>query len=321
MAIWVPLTPVPAFRAGWAYLSGERPSLNVPYSVLALEPTLQNNNVCGTTATFTNLTCDSPPEVVNVSWYVQSIDAIQDVNQIVPLNMVLNVQWRDWRLAYAEGGFGCWATSLQLAALTSAAATTLAANLTTAIATLWSCTSPTNCAGSPLPSGVLPTVSVTTAGLVTVFPAPVDWQRSCTVSSTYTNPLLSSVSGTPCTATSVTSTAYTAKLTAALAAIGGSIPAAAVWLPVSVPCVGAGARKLPPALTLSTGQAQGTPPSGFGGPGGGPGGVPGSMSYFPWGTSLDHNTIWDPASVSRQRRAWPRSLLTRICCVRFRSGG
>ena len=273
----------------------------MPYSVLALEPTLQNNNVCGTTATFTNLTCVSPPELVNVSWYVQSIDSIQDVNQIFTLNMVLNVQWRDWRLAYAEGGFGCWATSLQLASMTSAAATTLAANLTAAIATLWSCTSPTNCAASPLPPGVLPKVSVTTAGLVTVFPAPVDWQRSCNVLASpypFTNPLLTAVSGTPCSATSFTSTAYTAKLTAALAATGGSIPAAAIWLPVSVPCVGAGARKLPPALTLSTGQAQGTPPSGFGGPGGGPGGVPGGMTSFPMGTSLDHNTIWDPSSAS-----------------------
>ena len=46
--IWVPLT-LPRRRAGWSYLSGERPSLNVPYSVLALEPTLQNNNVCRTT--------------------------------------------------------------------------------------------------------------------------------------------------------------------------------------------------------------------------------------------------------------------------------
>ena len=289
-------------RAGWAYLSGERPSLNVPYTVLAVEPTLQSNNVCGTTATFTNTSCASPPELVNVSWYLQSIDAIQDVDQIFTLNMVLNVQWRDWRLAYAEGGFGCWATSLQLAAMTSAAASTLASSLTTAVATLWSCASPTDCSSSRLPPGVLPTVSVTAAGVVTVFPAPVDWQRVCTVPAgtpppLANNPLLASVSGSPCSA-SVTSASYTAALATALAATGGTIPAAAIWLPVTVPCVGAGARKLPESLTLSTGQAQGTPPSGFGGPGGGPGGVPGGTSTFPMGTALDHNTIWDPASAS-----------------------
>ena len=265
--------------------------------------------VASAQASFTNTSCVSPPEQVNVSWYVQSIDGIQDVNQIFTLNMVLNVQWRDWRLAYAEGGFGCWATSLQLAAMSSAAAATLATTLTTAVAVLWSCTSPTNCAGtSVLPPGVLPTVSVTAAGLVTIFPAPVDWQRSCTVTppvnNPYTNPLLTalaSAAGLPCSAT-VTSASYTAAITAALP-VGVSIPAASVWMPVSVPCVGAGARKLPASLTLSTGQAQGTPPSGFGGPGGGPGGVPGGTSSFPMGTALDHNTIWDPSSAFPS--AWP----------------
>ena len=154
-------------------------------------------------------------------------------------------------------------------------------------------------------------MSVTTAGLVTIFPAPVDWQRSCTVNpgnSPYTNPLLTSLAsaaGLPCTAT-VTSALYTTALTNA----GVSIPAASTWMPVSVPCVGAGARKLPASLTLSTGQAQGTPPSGFGGPGGGPGGVPGGTSSFPMGTALDHNTIWDPAS------AFPSALLGFDACSR-----
>ena len=81
------------------------------------EPTLQDNNTCKTTATYTNLSCVSPPEQVDISWFVQSIDGIQDVDQIFTLNMVLNLRWRDWRLAYAEGGFGCWATSIQLAAM------------------------------------------------------------------------------------------------------------------------------------------------------------------------------------------------------------
>ena len=60
----------------------------MPYPILLQEPTLQGNNACGTTRTFTNLSCVSPPEVVNVSWYVQSIDSIQDVDQIFTLNMV-----------------------------------------------------------------------------------------------------------------------------------------------------------------------------------------------------------------------------------------
>lgn len=52
------------------------------------EPTLQNNNVCGTTFLSTNLSCVSPPEKVNVSWFLQSIDGIQDVDEIFTLNMV-----------------------------------------------------------------------------------------------------------------------------------------------------------------------------------------------------------------------------------------
>jgi hypothetical protein len=79
----------------------------VPYPVLVAEPALQNNNTCKTTATYTDLDCVRPPEKVELSWFVQSIDAIQDVDQIFTLNMVLNLRWRDWRLAYAEGGFGC----------------------------------------------------------------------------------------------------------------------------------------------------------------------------------------------------------------------
>ena len=223
---------------------------------------------------------------------------------------VLNVQWRDWRLAYAEGGFGCWATTMQLGALSSAAAATLTTRMLAAVVALWSCLSATNCVGSPLPPGVLPSVSVTTAGLVTVFPAPLDWQRVCSTitpnppSPLLSNPLLASFTGTPCSS-GVTSTDYTTALTSA----GGVLLPSSIWLPLDVPCVGAGARRLPDALTLGTMQAQGSPPSGYGGPGGGPAGVPGGQSSFPMGTSLDYSTIWDPAMEDSMNQEAPDTVL------------
>ena len=43
--------------SGYAYLAGERPSLNVPYAVLQAAPELQGGNVC-----------NSGPTFINVSW-------------------------------------------------------------------------------------------------------------------------------------------------------------------------------------------------------------------------------------------------------------
>ena len=45
-----------------------------------------------------NTSCLPAPEIINVSWYLQALDAVQDVAQTMTLNTVLNMQWRDWRL-------------------------------------------------------------------------------------------------------------------------------------------------------------------------------------------------------------------------------
>jgi hypothetical protein len=183
-------------------------------------------------------------------------------------------------------------------------------SLLAGILTEWRCASATDCrAPSTLPPGVLPTVSVTAAGLVTVFPAPLDWQRVCTAVATspappvLQNPVLKSMMGSPCTS-GVMSTSYTTRLQNA----GGVVPAGAMWLPVTVDCVGAGARKRPEEITLGSLAAQSMPPSGFGGPGGGPG-QPGNMNSFPMGSSLDSNTIWNPALEDSMNQEAPDTVL------------
>ena len=267
--------------------------------MLLAEPSLQGGNTCAATAAAINMSCAPPPDPVTVSWLLQSVDAIQDVNQIATLNTVIQVFWRDWRLAYTEGGFGCWAVTTAVAPSTTAVAAALAAAFQTALLGLWGCASATNCAGSTLPPGVLPSASVNaTTGVVTAFPAPLDWQRACATvtnngAALAANPILASLTGTPCSSGLMT-TDYT---TALLAAGAPAPPAGAppqVWLPLAVSCTGAGARRLPSNLRLNTMQAQGSPPTGFGGPGGGPSGFPGGPS-FPAGTSIDYSTLWDPA--------------------------
>ena len=93
-------------------MSSERPSLNVPAAVLAQEPTLVANGICS----FSNTSCQSqqpPAESIGVSVKVQTVDSIDDVNQLITFNFELTMRWRDWRLSYAEGGFGCWAATAQ----------------------------------------------------------------------------------------------------------------------------------------------------------------------------------------------------------------
>ena len=87
--------------------------------MLLAEPSLQGGNTCAATAAAINMSCAPPPDPVTVSWLLQSVDAIQDVNQIATLNTVIQVFWRDWRLAYTEGGFGCWAVTTAVASSVS----------------------------------------------------------------------------------------------------------------------------------------------------------------------------------------------------------
>jgi len=70
------------FWPAYAYLAAERPSLNVPYNVLQDNPSLQGNNSCGTNASFVNISCVPPPEPVSISWFLQAVDGIDDVNQV-----------------------------------------------------------------------------------------------------------------------------------------------------------------------------------------------------------------------------------------------
>jgi hypothetical protein len=69
-------------RAGYAYNAGERPSENVPWTVMA-ELGI-GGNACAASASFTNVSCALPPDVVTISWLIQSIVEILDVEQARP---------------------------------------------------------------------------------------------------------------------------------------------------------------------------------------------------------------------------------------------
>ena len=178
---------------------------------------------------------------------------------------MLNTYWRDWRLAYAEVGVGCWAATVPAAGLSRAAA---AAYLNT----LWGCTNSGDCSLSPFlvtptpPSGpasalgLVPNVTISAGGLLTFFPAPPDLQPSCDAA--------------------VIAASGAAAPPWCNAPLSSTIPglAGAVWSPLAVPCQGLGARRLLASTRLDSGQAGGGPPMAGGGPGG-----------------LDWNAIWDPA--------------------------
>ena len=68
------------------YSASERPSYNVPLSVLQSDPS--QVNTCAATASFVNVSCSPDPEDVAVSWLLQGIDSIDDVGQLTSLNMV-----------------------------------------------------------------------------------------------------------------------------------------------------------------------------------------------------------------------------------------
>ena len=71
---------------GYTYNANERPGLNVPSSVDAVD-TLQRD-VCAVAGGFTNLSCVPAPEMVSVEWFLNSVDGIDDIGQTATLNMV-----------------------------------------------------------------------------------------------------------------------------------------------------------------------------------------------------------------------------------------
>ena len=144
---------------------------------------------------------------------------------------------------------GCWSASAAAPVGVSASAAAAA------VAALWGCSNATNCAGTGLPAGVLPTAQLD-SGQLTIFPAPPDLTPSC-------SPAVLAGSSAP---------SYCSAQPSA------SLPwGAGAWTRAPVPCVGGGARRLQPSLLLSTG-AGGGPPE----PGGGP-------------NTLDWASIWNPA--------------------------
>lgn len=252
-----------------------------------------------------NYSCSPPAEQVNASWYLQAVDGIQDVNQVMTLNMLITMQWRDWRLAYAELGIGCWQMTTQLPVSQTLAASLNATGSAALAAGVWQCAGGVCGADSMLvdssggpnggaPLGLTPTLTASPTGFLTAFPATGDLQPICTIpvaaNSIYPalcNPTLSGA--TP-------SGTYMQNVSAAL-----GLPAATNWLLKPTMCQGNGARRLPPSLNMVSMQAQGSGPTGGGGPGGGAAGAPGSTSPvgpsglpLPTGTSVDWSTIWDP---------------------------
>jgi len=179
------------------------------------------------------------------------------------LNYVLNSYWRDWRLAYAESGLGCWAGVTPLPA-TALSLPALLQNLTTSLRLGWGCTAAGNCTASLSLAGLglLPAVTVVPdgplQGQLSVFPAPQDLQPSCAAA-------VISVSGN----------AAAPFCSSAAVAFISPLLASGTWLPQPVPCQGVGARRQSPSVKLDVGQG-GRPSAGGG----------------PW--AVDANAIWDP---------------------------
>lgn len=159
--------------------------MNVPVAVQQAEPSFLD--ACGS-----DISCTPAPDPVSVSWLLNSVDSVDDLAQVANLNLVrllaakqarrldlrnevrlpssppfpiqmLTSTWRDWRLAYAESGVGCWSAGV------AAPPSVSAADAAAALASLWGCASVTDCSGSGLPAGLLPTAQIS-GGRLTIFP-------------------------------------------------------------------------------------------------------------------------------------------------------
>jgi hypothetical protein len=265
-------------RAGYSYVMGERPSYNVPWVAMAAENV--GGNACKQTASFTNVSCVMPPENVTVTWRIQAIASVRDIEQQMTLNSFITVDWNDWRLKYAEGGVGCWSWSTQLGVpagvAAAASATAVQTQLLAALRPLWGC-SGSSC--TDLPLGVVPTATVvvdaTGASLdVTVFPAP---PRLGFADPNNMNGKIDAALGT-----------------VAAANPGGALRGAptADWTWNQELCVGADARRLPEAMPIYSGGAS-TSNAGSGSP-----------------ATVDAITIWTPEFTDSLNQAGPEEAIT-----------
>ena len=249
----------------------------MPWVALAAENV--GGNACAQTATFTNVSCVLPPDIVTVTWRIQSIQSVQDIAQVMTIDSFITIDWKDWRTKYAEGGVACWSASTSLAvpsgASASAAATYVQTQVGAALNTLWGCSAGSGC-GPLLPAGVTPTATATAdaAGanvIVTVFPAPPSPGRD--------DP-----------------NGLAATLESSLASIAAANPGGALqtgdWSWSSVPCVGADARRPPDSLSLVfNGPASTTPATG----------PP---------ASVDAATLWDPELTDSLNMAGPENIVS-----------
>ena len=162
-------------------MSSERPQANVPFAVLTAENFLGYNGAlfCNQSATYNNLTCSNPPEQVNITWMTQNVVEINTKDTTHTLNFYLKVQWRDWRLAYAEGGVTCFESTtapIPLGGSTSYDISAVQAALLAALLDAWGCDS-SGCYPY-LPRGVWPRATLAYADasnssvVASVFPAP-----------------------------------------------------------------------------------------------------------------------------------------------------
>lgn len=160
---------------------------------------------------------------------------------------------------------GCWSASIVAPPGVSAALAQAA------LLPLWSCPSLTNCTGSGLPAGVLPTATLSD-GRLTIFPAPPDLTPSCA-------PAVLSASG-------ATAPMYCSAYPST------SLPwGAGAWTAAPVLCVGAGAQRLSPHMLLDTAVGGGPPVAG-----GGP-------------ITLDWANIWDPALLDSFNQNGPDTVV------------
>ena len=258
---------------------GERPSYNVPWVAMAAENV--GGNACKQTASFTNVSCVMPPENVTVTWRIQAIASVRDIEQQMTLDSFITVDWNDWRLKYAEGGVGCWSwsTSLDVPAGVAAAAsaTAVQTQLLAALQPLWGCSSSNPC--TDLPLGVVPsaTVVVDSTGTsldVTVFPAP---PRLGFDDPNNMNTKIDAALGT-----------------VAAQNAGGALQGApgADWTWNQELCVGADARRLPESLPIYSGGAS-TNNAGSGSP-----------------ATVDAITIWTPEFTDSLNMAGAEELIT-----------
>jgi hypothetical protein len=219
------------------------------------------NNSCRMNVSWTNSSCQLPPDLLTVSWLIQKVISFDEVGQSMTLSTDVVLQWNDWRLKYVEGGFACRSASAGVLVASGLSAAAMAAPaqraILAALTAAWGCSTPDqSCDGPFLPPGVLPRVTVTVmpaapgtqanadALNITVFPAPpyLGFNDPNNVTATI-NAAILNISG-------ITGGDYSPG-----SQVGGISGVAWTW--VSVPCMGADARVTPTFLTMGLNMAAG----------------------------------------------------------------